>query len=58
MTLINELYELSCELPNVTTDVVNTNINFRAWVLNQWLADMSEDIKYGVEYETDYQVTT
>lgn len=42
--LIKESYELSNELPNLTRDIVNTNINYRLWILNNWVENPQEDI--------------
>jgi len=44
--IINELLELSNKLPDIPNNIVNTNINYRAFILNQWIENPSKDIDY------------
>jgi len=45
-TIINELMELSNKLPDISNNIVNTNINYRAFILNQWIENPNKDINY------------
>ena len=45
-TIINELMELSNKLPDIANNIVNTNINYRAFILNQWIENPNKDINY------------
>ena len=45
-TIINELIELSNKLPDIPNNIVNTNINYRVFILNQWIENPNKDINY------------
>ena len=45
-TIINELLELSNKLPDITNNIVSTNINYRAFILSQWIKNPNKDIDY------------
>ena len=44
--IINKLLELSNKLPNIANNIINTNINYRAFILNQWIENPNKDINY------------
>ena len=50
-TIINELMELSNKLPDIANNIVNTNINYRAFILNQWIENPNKDINYYINTE-------
>ena len=45
-TIINELMELSNKLPDISNNIINTNINYRTFILNQWIENPYQDIDY------------
>ena len=44
--IISETYELSNKLPDMINNVLHVNINYRLYILNNWIQDFSKDINY------------
>jgi len=51
--LIKELYELSCILPDISKNVLSTNINYRLFLLEEWTKDYSQEINYEIDENND-----
>ncbi len=44
--IIKELSEFSDKLPDLTKNIINTNINFRVFLLSEWINNPEDDIPY------------
>jgi len=51
--IIKELYELSWVLPDISKNVLSTNISYRAYILEEWSKDFSQDINWDLKDSED-----
>lgn len=45
--IIIDTYALSEELPDITDNILNTNINYRMFLLNEWIKNPESKLQYG-----------
>lgn len=45
--IIIDTYALSEELPNIVDNILNTNINYRMFLLNEWIKNSESKLEYG-----------
>ena len=45
--IINDTFAMSEELPDITGNILNTNINYRMFLLNEWINNPESKLQYG-----------
>lgn len=48
--IIKELNEYAQHLPNITNDIINTNIHYRAYLLNQFIENVEMRIENEIKW--------